>query len=178
MSDIKKPADAFQQFILGATGFPEAKLSPAPVTPKTAAVAKEKAAVKPTAVVTDWKQWAIGKGIYYNVRNLQAGTRLFSYTSAWLALTNMIDGKSAPHRLVAELGGSALSHHTKQGNMQSVNGMVSLTAKGINYFRARETGDSPTQHVDPAMKEAFILMMLSGTTDGVLVSGNASIVKL
>lgn len=176
--DAKKPVDAFGAFVAQAkAAFPTATLDLAK-TPKQVAETKVKATVKPVAVVTDWKQWGRDRGICFNARNLQAGTRLFSYTSAWLALTGLIDNKKAPHNLIAALGGSALSHHTKMGNMESNNGMVSLTAKGINYFRSRETGDNPTQHVDVAMKEAFILMMLSGTSDGILVRNDTQIVKI
>lgn len=145
------------------------KASPVKAAPKRATTA-DKAANKAAA-----KEY---KGeIAYNVRG--SGARfLFAHTAAWLELTGLIHGKSAPVELVRKIGGSAYSHHFKQGNFTAPHaGMVELTAKGMTHFRAREDGSAPVQ-VDQGLKENYMLMMMSGVSDGHAVMSDNQIVAL
>lgn len=145
------------------------KASPVKAAPKRASTA-DKAANKAAA-----KEY---KGeIAFNVRG--SGARfLFAHTAAWLELTGLIHGKSAPVELIRKVGGSAYSHHFKQGNFTAPHaGMVELTAKGLTHFRAREDGSS-AQQVDQGLKENYMLMMMSGVSDGHAVMADNQIVAL
>lgn len=145
------------------------KALPVKAAPKRASTA-EKAANKAAA-----KEY---KGeIAFNVRG--SGARfLFAHTAAWLELTGLIHGKSAPVELIRKIGGSAYSHHFKQGNFTAPHaGMVELTAKGMTHFRAREDGSAPVQ-VDQGLKENYMLMMMSGVSDGHAVMSDNQIVAL
>lgn len=165
------PAGAwpFPTTINDLTGAKGKTTSPVKAAPKRATTA-EKAANKAAA-----KEY---KGeIAFNVRG--SGARfLFAHTAAWLELTGLIHGKSAPVELIRKVGGSAYSHHYKQGNFTAPHaGMVELTAKGMTHFRAREDGSAPVQ-VDQGLKENYMLMMMSGVSDGHAVMSDNQIVAL
>ena len=168
---VKTPAGAwpFATTVNDLTGA-QKTASPVKAAPKRASTA-EKAANKAAA-----KEY---KGeIAFNVRG--SGARfLFAHTAAWLELTGLIHGKSAPVELVRKIGGSAYAHHLKEGNFTKPHaGMVELTAKGMTHFRAREDGSNPRQSVDVGLKENYMLMMLSGVSDGAAVMSDNQIVAL
>lgn len=142
------------------------KASPVKAAPKRATI-QEKAANKAAAKTHTTP-------IAFVVR-ANGATDLFAHTAAWLELTGLIHGKSAPVDLVKEMGGTAYAYHLKQGNFtQPDGGMVQLTAKGINHFRARETGES-RQSVDQGHKEHYMLMMMEGLHDGALIKSETAI---
>ncbi len=138
----------------------------APVTPASKAATAGKAASKPVAGKVTVAGIKAFKDIEFNTRGSNA-RKLFAHTAAWLQLTGLIDGESAPVELIAALGGSALRYHTGQGNMVQQNGMVSLTDKGTNKFIARQHGGHGAY--DQADMDAYMLMMMSGENDGHLI---------
>jgi hypothetical protein len=101
--------------------------------------------------------------------------KLFAHTAAWMELTGLIEGKSAPVELIRALGGSALSYHTKQGNMEQSQGMVKLTVKGLNHFKARYDG-SQGQNFSNEDKEHYMLMMMEGLHDDRLIKDKSAII--
>ena len=134
----------------------------APVaTPAQAAKTAAKSASKPTAAKA--KQY---KDIEYNVRGSGAA-KLFAHTAAWLDLSGLIHGGKAPVELIEALGGSALRYHTKQGNMVQSQGMVTLSDKGMNKFKARESGGHGAYAEED--KQHYALMMMSGEHDDRLI---------
>lgn len=137
-----------------------------------AAQAKTKAqsAAKPTA--NKAQQY---KDIEFSVRGGNAA-KLFAHTAAWLELSGLIHGKAAPVELIKELGGSALSYHTKQGNMQQSQGFVTLTSKGMDKFKARQQGGHGA-YLQEDM-EHYMLMIMSGVKDDRLVKSEGAIKRL
>lgn len=103
-------------------------------------------------------------------------TNLFAHTAAWLELSGLIHGGSAPLNLVKEMGGSAYSYHFKQGNFTAPSGgMVELTAKGLTHFRSREDGSNTRQMVDQESKEHYMFMMQDGLHDDRLIKNQSAI---
>jgi ribosomal protein S11 len=139
-------------------------------TPAQAAKTASKASSKPSAVKA--KQY---KDIEFNVRGSGAA-KLFAHTAAWLELSGLIHGGKAPVELIEALGGSALRYHTKQGNMAQSQGMVSLTDKGMNKFKARESGGHGAYAEED--KQHYALMMMSGEHDDRLVRYAGNIKQL
>jgi hypothetical protein len=141
-------------------------------TPAQQAKTKAKAQSKPLAKAQtgDWTQ------INYIVRG-DGAAKLFAHTAAWLELTGLIHGKSAPEDLVRELGGSALRYHTRQGNFVSSQGMTSLTPKGMNHFSARQTGTGRQTYAQEDM-EHYMLMMMEGIKDDRLIKSEGTIRKI
>jgi hypothetical protein len=133
----------------------KAKEAPAAIvdTPKAKQARAVKSASKPAAkpFKTDIKFVVRGDG----------ARKLFAHTAAWMELTGLIEGKSAPVELIRALGGSALAYHTKQGNFEQSQGMVKLTVKGLNHFKARYDG-SQGQNFSNEDKEHYMLMMMEG----------------
>lgn len=153
-----------------------AKQQPVVSTPKEKQARATKSASKP-AVKKAGAQAAkkpYVSPIAFVVRG-DGARKLFAHTAAWLEMTGLIQGKSAPVELIRALGGSALSYHTKAGNMAQSQGMVSLTAKGLNHFRARYDG-SEGQNFANEDKEHYMLMMMEGITDDRLVKSQGAIV--
>lgn len=111
--------------------------------------------------------------IAYVVRG-DGARKLFAHTAAWLELTGLIHGKSAPESLVRALGGSALTYHEKQGNFSTSQGMVSLTAKGMDKFLARQQGGHGSYAQEDM--EHYMLMMMEGINDDRLVKSPTAIV--
>lgn len=151
------------------------KNAPAIETPATKAATAAKSASKPGTVKVSSGAIKAFKDIEYNVRGSGAH-KLFAHTAAWLQLSGLIDGESAPVELIGALGGSALSYHTKQGNMVQENGMVSLTEKGTRKFIARQHGGHGAY--DQADMDNYLLMMQSGLSDGHLVKYEGNIKAL
>ncbi len=144
----------------------------APVTPATKGAQATKSAGKPRVTTAGIKAF---KDIEYNVRGGNA-RKLFAHTAAWLQLTGLIDGESAPVELVTALGGSALRYHTAQGNMIQSNGQVSLTEKGTAKFIARQFGGHGAY--DQGDMDNYMLMMMTGESDGHLIKYASSVKKL
>jgi hypothetical protein len=140
-------------------------------TPAKRAATKDKASGKPSA------KKAVGAyhGLNYVVRGVGA-TKLFAHTAAWLELTGLIHGASAPESLIRELGGSALAYHTKQGNFVTSEGMTKLSDKGMVKFLARQAGGHGAYAQEDM--DHYMLMMLSGVNDARLVKNAGSIRKL
>lgn len=101
------------------------------------------------------------------------GGRLFAHTAAWLDLSGMLQGKEFPAHLAVKIGGSALNYHKRKGNFSESQGMVKLTERGMEKFGNRELGTA--QSFDPADKDAFVLMMMTGINDERLIK-NAKII--
>lgn len=143
----------------------------APVeTSKASKATAVKSASKPSA-----KKAQQYKDIEYNVRGSGA-RKLFAHTAAWLELTGLIHGKSAPVELIRDLGGSALTYHTKQQNMVQSQGMVTLTAKGKEKFLARQQGGHGA-YLQEDM-DHYMLMMMAGEPDDRLVKSKGNIKQL
>lgn len=143
----------------------------APVsTPAQAAKTAAKSAGKPSAAKA--KQY---KDIEFNVRGSGAA-KLFAHTAAWLELSGLIHGASAPVELITALGGSALNYHTKQGNMVQSQGLVTLSEKGMNKFKARESGGHGAYAIEDM--QHYVLMMMSGEHDERLVRHAGNIKQL
>lgn len=140
-------------------------------TPATKAATKAKAGSKPSAK----KSAGAYHGLNYVVRG-DGATKLFAHTAAWLELTGLIHGQSAPEELIRELGGSALAYHTKKGNFTTAQGMTSLTGKGKEKFVARQAGGHGAYAQEDM--EHYMLMMLSGVNDARLVKNSGAIRKL
>jgi hypothetical protein len=148
----------------------------APTTPATAAATAAKSASKPSAVKVDRKAKAKQyKDIEFNVRGSGAH-KLFAHTAAWLQLTGLIDGESAPVELVEDLGGSALRYHTKQGNFEQSQGRVTLTQKGTAKFIARQSGGHGAYAQEDM--DHYMLMMIAGEKDDRLVKFAGNIKRL
>ena len=165
---VSVPAGAwpFQSTAAELTGAQKVE-SPIKAAPKRATVA-DKAASK--AAAKDYK----GE-VKFVVRGTGA-TKLFAHTAAWLEVTGLIHGESAPLELIKELGGTAYAYHFKQGNFTApLGGMVELTAKGLNHFRSREESDLAKGKFDPIDKEDYILMMKEGLNDGRLIKDASAI---
>jgi hypothetical protein len=141
-------------------------------TPSSKARTDAKAKAKPVAYKKggDWEQ------INYIVRG-DFAAKLFAHTAAWLELTGLIHGKSAPATLIADLGGSALRYHTGQGNFETSQGMTKLTAKGMNHFTARQTGTGKQRYEQEDM-EHYMLMMMEGIKDDRLIKSDGTIRKV
>lgn len=149
-----------------------AKQQPAIVaSPKEKVAHAAKKAAKPAVKA---KKVFDTKDLHFVVRG-DGARKLFAHTAAWLEMTGLIHGKSAPVELIRALGGSALAYHTKQGNMSQSQGMVSLTAKGLNKFKARYDA-SQGQGFAEEDKEHYMLMMMEGVTDDRLVKSAGAIV--
>lgn len=151
------------------------KNAPAIETPATKAATATKSASKPSAIKVTAATIKAFKGIEYNVRGTGAH-KLFAHTAAWLELTGLIHGESAPVEVIAALGGSALTYHTKQGNMEQSAGQVTLTSKGIAKFKAREVGGHGAYAKED--QDAYMQMMIAGITDGMLVKHAGNIMPL
>ena len=137
---------------------------------EAAAKTKAQSAAKPTA-----KKAQEYKDIEFNVRGGNAA-KLFAHTAAWLELSGLIHGKAAPADLIKDLGGSALSYHTKQGNMAQSQGLVTLTGKGMDKFKARQEGGHGAYAQEDM--EHYMLMMMAGEKDDRLVKSAGAIKRL
>ncbi len=135
------------------------------VKAKTRATRPVNASAKPSATPSTG-------AINFVVRGDMA-TRLFAHTAAWLELTGLIRGESAPAELCRKMGGSAYAYHTKKGNFVESHGMATLTAKGIAKFQDRENGVS--QGFNQQDKDDYIMMMIAGVNDGHLIKNAAAI---
>lgn len=167
-----KTASAFPSAPLVSLAAHIAKQAPidtatnAPATPSTKAATAAKSAAKPTIHAAGKAKAKQYQDIAYNVRGSGAH-KLFAHTAAWLELSGLIHGKSAPVELIADLGGSALAYHTKQGNMQQSQGQVTLTSKGRDKFIARQAGGHGAYAQEDM--DHYMLMMMAGEKDDRLV---------
>ena len=190
MKNTTKPANAFAAFVASDEQAKKAVSTPAGEWPFTTTAAQlvkggnavtspVKAAPKRATVAQKGESKAAAKAYKGDLKFIVRGsgaTKLFAHTAAWLEVTGLIHGKSAPLDLVKELGGSAYSYHFKQGNFTApLGGMVELTAKGLNHFGGREEGGTSSQRFDPIDKEDYILMMREGVNDDRLIKDASAI---
>lgn len=170
----KKPLLPLDQVIAAQGPIDTSKNAPEQVvTPQQKGKLDAKAQSKPSA----------SKGGYYGLNYCVRGDgarKLFAHTAAWLELTGLIHGKSAPVPLIRELGGSAYDYHTRKGNFQTdiIGGqeMVSLTDDGMKKFIARQHGGHG--QYDQVDMDHYMLMMLSGEHDDRLVKSKGAIRKV
>ncbi len=146
---------------------PQTIAAHATASAKTTANAKGKPSAKKTV--------GAFHGLNYVVRG-DGARKLFAHTAAWLELTGLIHGKSAPEGLIKELGGSALTYHTKQGNFTTSQGKTSLTTKGKEKFIARQAGGHGAYAQEDM--DHYMLMMMSGVHDDRLIKSAGAIRKL
>lgn len=84
-----------------------------------------------------------------------AGNRLAAYTSAWMFLTGMAEGKPVAGALVRELAGdTAIAWHIKQGNFERTAEGIKLTDVGMSAFGSRI--------VDPEIANGFLAVLTKG----------------
>ena len=111
------------------------------------------------------KQAPVSSGIAYGIQNGSrpaAGRMLFAFTHAWLSLSGMAAGGSYSRAdAVKVAGATAISYHTGNGNLKDTGGMLTLTAKGQNFFSSRG--------VDAKMTEAYVQALKTGKPqDGII----------
>jgi hypothetical protein len=103
--------------------------------------------------------------ILHRVNESLAGTDLFTYTRAVFSVLGIDQPKSKGTRPGNVTGfynsGSILRHHVGNGNMEKIDGMIRLTAKGRGHFQARIKDDS-AQFVDKAEAASIAKAIRSG----------------
>lgn len=102
-----------------------------------------------------------------------AGRNLFAMTQAWLELSNLYNGAIVSAELLKQVcGNTAITYHTKQlGNFEVTAKGLQLTAKGINFFKARKVENK----FDEKVKDAYKAILSTGKMDGVLVKSQSAI---
>ncbi len=103
--------------------------------------------------------------ILHRVNESLAGTDLFTYTRAVFSVLGIDQAKSKGTRPGNISGfynsGSILRHHVGNGNMEKIDGLIKLTAKGRGHFQSRIADDS-AQFVDKAEAAGIAKALRSG----------------
>lgn len=93
-----------------------------------------------------------------------AGTRLASYTEAWLQLTGLADGGSIPAAQAKEImGDTAYGYHTRKGNFEKTADGFKLTAQGESHFGIGT--NNRLIRPEPEMVKAYTETMSKGSTN-------------
>lgn len=102
----------------------------------------------------------------------KAGNTLFAFTSAWLELTGLSNGGAmARTRLVQIAGETAITYHTKNGNLAKTESGLTLSDKGQMFFATRT-------EIDPQVKAAFVDVLANGTVNDLVIRNAKAIVAL
>lgn len=97
-----------------------------------------------------------------------AGTRLASYTEAWLQLSGVADGKAIPaQQAKLIMGDTAYGYHVRKGNFEKTTDGFKLTPQGEAHFAIGV--NNRLIRPEPEMVKAFIACMSTGKPDGEMV---------
>lgn len=91
-----------------------------------------------------------------------SGTALASYTSAWLALSGMDDGRAVPVKVLKQIAGdTAVAYHTRNGNLEKTPDGVKLTEAGFAHF-GNMGGQNRNIRPDAEMVKGYAEMFTTG----------------
>jgi hypothetical protein len=103
--------------------------------------------------------------ILHRVNESLSGTDLFTYTRAVFSVLGIDQAKSKGTKPGNVSGfynsASIIRHHTGNGNMEKVDGLIRLTAKGRGHFQSRIENDS-AQFVDKKEAASIAKALRSG----------------
>lgn len=166
----------FEQLIKGAQATAASKTATKPAKAKPAKVAEQKpakpatkaASTKTAAAKTAAKaapkvtaKTSIAYGLHDGSRPC-AGRYLFAFTHAWLSASGLGEGKAYPKAQAIQVAGStAISYHSGNGNLENKGGMLTLSSKGLNFFKARVIEG----RVDMKLAESYMQALKSGKPD-------------
>ena len=143
----------------------------APVAVAPVKDAAQKVAKKTVSKVAKPAALAIPFGIHDGSRPGQ-GRALFELTHAWLSLSGMASGKAYPVSQARQVAGNTcVSYHTGNGNFALADGMLKLTPKGQEFFKARAAGNSAEKVA------AFVEVLKTGKVNETAGVKNKDVIK-